>query len=157
MRQGGRILGRMDGGQLFDQALPKKSPIARARDWVLRNARMDQSLYASCRLTSCEAKNARQGPPGRLIPLDCTGFCFTAALLPLTLTAVRLEGMPPAWCRLARRVLDESRCGSLLGRRSDVIVLRASWMAYMWRSTTAVAAFFLLAACAEDKEQLKAQ
>ena len=27
----------------------------------------------------------------------------------------------------------------------------------MWKSTTAVAAFFLLAACAEDKEQLKAQ
>ena len=30
-------------------------------------------------------------------------------------------------------------------------------MAYMWKSTTASAVFFLLAACAEDKEQLKAQ
>jgi outer membrane biogenesis lipoprotein LolB len=30
-------------------------------------------------------------------------------------------------------------------------------MAYMWKSTTAAAASFLLAGCAEDKEQLKAQ
>ena len=27
----------------------------------------------------------------------------------------------------------------------------------MWKSTSAVAAFFLIASCAEDKEQLKAQ
>jgi starvation-inducible outer membrane lipoprotein len=27
----------------------------------------------------------------------------------------------------------------------------------MWKSTTAAAVFFLLAACAEDREQLKAQ
>ena len=30
-------------------------------------------------------------------------------------------------------------------------------MAYMWMSTAAAAVFFLLAGCAQDKEQLKAQ